>query len=248
MRAPKRTKRLLSIDWDYWFDTGTPIRNGQAQLYDWGHRESAWFTNEIWTIRASSFMQQKLPLPGVWGDPLAFWQRVTFAEKAELWVADSHLGIAHARVERGVREVVGLDAHHDSYTPLNEIFASDRVDCGNWTVLYFLRDVPVEVRYPAWNAERAKTDVPHIPMRWVPDDDAHLGTFDRVFIARSGAWTPPWIDAEFKRFVEAAPLAPQVVPGYEDPMVVREWDEAEAHHIVANWEQLKLMKGLAELF
>ena len=50
--------------------------------------------------------------------------------------------------------------------------------------------------------------------------------FDRVFIARSGSWTPPWLDPQFERFIAGAPRR-QVK--FDEPHwdIVRDWDEEE---------------------
>jgi predicted Zn-dependent peptidase len=54
----KRVKRLLSVDWDFFFPvpgSGTPSRDWC--LYDWGRdeRRSAFFALAVWHARAAAF-------------------------------------------------------------------------------------------------------------------------------------------------------------------------------------------------
>jgi hypothetical protein len=46
--------------------------------------------------------------------------------------------------------------------------------------------------------------------RAIDDGRALPSSFDLVFVARSSAWTPPWLDAQFEALLAAAPIARRV--------------------------------------
>lgn len=95
-------------------------------------------------------------------------------------------------------------------------------------IFYYLRGVELHMRYPRWRASAAAPNgpdgAPLVPMdRQVDTWDAHPLTFDRVFLCRSGAWVPSWVDEEFFEFVAACPVPDKRPLGTIEPRV---FDEA----------------------
>jgi hypothetical protein len=207
--------RLLSVDFDYFF----PMPHGKAEgetvqemfLYDWGHREAPFFAEMIWSIRKDAFDGRGVPLPMTSGWEERFWPRFTFAPKAKFYLADSHLDIIREPVIRDITEIWNFDAHHDcgyNGEEDNYIFRGGPYDCGNWGVYaHFARNIRLYQRYPYWHRSYVTRDKPPI---WI----THVGkefpaadlVFDRVFLCRSSAWVPPWVDDRFEKFRRACPL------------------------------------------
>jgi len=207
--------RLLSIDWDYFFPTKENMATSESiRPWDWGHDEK-WgvgLGEALWLIRASDFYRESgLPLPETSGEELTFWDHVAIEPSAVIYVSESHSQAASYRVIEGVTEVVNYDAHHDGGyedDALESIIKTQQVDCSNWT--YAFGRVPIETRYPAWREHNPESLNPTIPLQmtreiWQPDQ-TDTRPFDRVFICRSGSWTPSWLDAKFSRFVYGNPL------------------------------------------
>jgi hypothetical protein len=65
-------------------------------------------------------------------------------------------------------------------------------------------------RMPQWHREAAgmAEDLPGwIGLDATYDDGKPIGvSFDTAFLCRSGAWVPPWCDAEFEKFMNSAPV------------------------------------------
>lgn len=193
---------LLSVDWDFFFPNpldGGKCSGEEALLYDWGHRESRFFVETIWPIRAAGFERAGRPLPVVEEGWRSFWSRFTFAPRVKLFVAESHSFAADRRVKRGVTGVLNFDAHHDC--GYSERWPAE-LDCGNWMLAY---DCPKQVRYPRWRV--GAEGKPLVPVDLVKDDGSPIrAPIGRVFVCRSGAWVPPWCDTDFECFVQLAGL------------------------------------------
>jgi hypothetical protein len=109
---------LLSIDADFFFPE--PHSGPELLLYDWGHRESPLFINDLWEIRASGFLRHDLPLPGLSDEVEGFWDQFQFKKNAKFYVSESHAFAATRDLSRrfhgkdkGPHSVWSFDAHHD---------------------------------------------------------------------------------------------------------------------------------------
>jgi len=195
---------ILSIDWDYFFPDVAP--------YDWGHTEnrSPMPQQLLWTIRAGNGDMYGKNRPAIdyikpSGAEKNFWNYIKFKEHSLLAICESHSDL-HAIVDKVlVAKKIGVwnfDAHHDLYH-------KDELDCANWPH-HLITDGYIKLKdyhliMPAWAKEanvmcnsayrRDRVDVRYD----MPED---LPEFDMIFICRSGAWTPPWCDADWIKFIE----------------------------------------------
>lgn len=208
---------LLSVDWDFF----CPISNepGMLGLFDWGHRDAGQlFLEYLWYPRAAAFKINNVPLPDTSGEELTFWDRFRFKDGCELYFADSHVQAYDDVVSKGVYNVVNFDAHHDGgyNTTIKEILKAGKIDCGSWMVGYHLNGCHVQTIYPKWKSWAMKGEPkPAIPkmVRRVDGSKtipAMFPAFDRVFVCRSGGWSPSWLDEKFTKFLADCPVKNQI--------------------------------------
>jgi hypothetical protein len=235
---------MLSIDWDFFFekleDSSQPEFMKQWGLYDWGHKEAPFFINgPLWTVRAGAFIRHNIPLPMTTGDEETFWGGFKFAKNAKLHIAESHSSIGH--LLSGGNNIWSYDAHHDmGYeqidNPYDHFDESGEVSCDNWALLSHLYGTNVHIRYPRWR---------HYAMEFEPIgnqkamdavdrqvDDGSIPNieFDTVFLCRSGAWTPPWVDEQFFNFVDMSPVKKKNWLDKKEALE-RHWDIEQAEKI-----------------
>lgn len=257
--------RLLVIDWDFFFPTPQPGSSEGLRLWDWGHSErgpeAMFLLSQAWYFRAYGFRHEGLPLPGTSGDEAGFWRRFNIDPKCTLFVAESNALAASERVLRGVTDVTLFDAHHDSgydrargerqEDALHRYATSEeRFDCENWMAAYYLRNAEVRMRYPRWKAWGPKVEPPPVVpvQRGIDSGTGPVdGTFNRVFICRSGVWTPPWIEDAFWRLVAQCPVGRTVKLG-EDVMKLepREWEAETLDGLVADIDHARGCTGACE--
>ncbi|MFH1632408.1 MAG: hypothetical protein ABIG63_00150 [Chloroflexota bacterium] len=200
-------KRILSIDWDYFFRIPPDDEDWEA-LYDWGGKEnSLYIDGVIWLLRAASFYELGRELPGTTSEELGFWDRFRFNPGCELVVVDSHADIIQ-HIDSQVAEVISFDAHHDAYNPADSVISNGFVTCENWASLAVANDIKVSVRYPFWRAANPDAKPKEKGLRRQIDTPKQClrRPFDLVFVCRSGAWTPPWLDQSFFAFIDACPV------------------------------------------
>lgn len=224
-------KTLLTVDWDFFFprpDESPGHTVNDVLLYDWGHREAAFFLGPVWTIRAGSFLAHDLPLPRVNDEWQHFWQRFTFSPRCRLYYGESHARAVSIPLERSVREVWNYDAHHDCGYSQEDLYRSagkGEWDCATWGFLYLYTGRRIHVRYPRWKGDAARIDTlpegypfeHRLDRQLDRPTDSDLGALangpalpiDAVYVCRSGAWVPPWCDDEFEQFLARCPLTPR---------------------------------------
>lgn len=205
---PETKRVVLSVDWDYFFPLpDDPIE--RMRFYDWCHLEVPLFIQPapVWVARAAAFLAAGRPLPGTSGEEHAFWKRFKFAPDARMFYADSHSKMVtlsgderYLSAPRRSVKVISYDAHHDGgYEPYRDV-----IDCASWTLAW----PEVEVRYPPW---RRTLDCEAPPLnvslrRRVDKGSRTLAPISDVFVCRSGAWTPPWVDRAFFEFLVMCPV------------------------------------------
>jgi hypothetical protein len=222
--------RLLSIDWDYFFPVPNPI-DDKEYLYDWSHSETVHpdlMANGIWLIRAAQFVAQKRDLPTTSGEESSFWDRFRFGQAPVLFYADSHSRIYKPEVSHKVREIWNFDAHHDAYESVSDVIEHRTVSAQNWATAFRMSNIEIWTYYPQW-AGWMMQDKPHVEVHPQVDPGHHFRRkFDKVFVCRSGAWTPSWVEDKFWQFIESCPIATKVKL---DGMTPRKFDPAQARRI-----------------
>jgi hypothetical protein len=232
-RQRSKHMRLLSIDWDFFFPVPHP-KDDPRFMYDWNHAERGrFFLETIWGIRAAQFLASDTDLPGTSGEEEDFWERFCFSDNPVLHYADSHVMIYKPEVMFQVDEVYNYDAHHDAFDSVEYVIGKGSVDCGNWATGYYIAGIDIYTVYPRWKAWMME-DEPQIDVNpSVDTGNVDKRKFDRVFICRSGSWTPPWIEEQFWKFLENCPVKTRV---RVDDITRRELDMEEVR---ANSETLR---------
>jgi hypothetical protein len=212
--------RLLSVDWDYFVPSidhefvasvrGAPI----PYALHGGEVFPDVMLDGLWDSRAAALLAGGQALPGTSGEEDGFWERVHLAPAARLYFADSHAQAAHTAVRTGVTEVWNFDAHHDcGYEGAwDDPLRLGWVGCANWMCAYALGGASLHVRYPSWRRDAVQREVaPLCPVERTIDDGCAVPlSFEVIFVARSSAWTPPWLDERFEAFLAAAPVARRI--------------------------------------
>lgn len=234
MKKKPAGRVLLSIDWDFFF----PIPEYDPHmLYDWAHREDKeMFYGIVWLIRAAGFFSQGYELPVTSGEEKDFWSRFKLRHNAALYYAESHSLILHQLVSAGVTRVLSFDAHHDAgYS--GQFKETDQVGCYNWAAHLASRGVEVKVIHPAWKyyafdcEETSQVEVE----RMIDNGSPITEEIDAVFVCRSGAWTPGWLDDDFDGFLKNCPLSRQIQVG---ELIEREWESDTAREMASKEKQL----------
>lgn len=243
-------KRLLVIDWDYFFKVSEPPAPGWP-LYDWGHNEN-WapaMQSSLWQRRAVAFLRNQIPLPGLSGLEQTFWNRFTFTTRTQLFVSESNFASMLPSVRRGITDVVLFDAHHDGGYKER---LGNHWTCENWAIWYGLKGIPVQVYYPTWRADvfaledYCLAESLALPFRRQFDQGhADVQPFDRIHVCRSGTWVPPWLDDAFEAFLTACP-AYTTLQRIEPPTVTpRPFLLENVYDEIHNWEKLEALCQMA---
>lgn len=236
---------LLVVDWDFF--TVMEEVGDNWPLYDWGHSESnlyEFYSNLAWPGRAAGFKGRNMSLPPLSGEEVNFWDRFNIND-AVLFYADSNVRAFDEAVSPEVSEIWLYDAHHDcgyqGDKTMNLIESKGLVDCESWMIGYYLLNnvLPsrMHVRYPTWKTYAFDVE-PEPALKIDRQFDSQFnGTTEEinaVFVCRSSAWTPPWHDAAFTRFIQSAPVTESVC--LDDNFQPRNWDMAEVDEYVAVME------------
>jgi hypothetical protein len=227
--------RLLSIDWDFFFPTkeDDPI---EWPMWDWGHSEQ-WhqdFQSILWLQRYAVFATRGFPIPDLSGAEHSFWKNIKLSPRAEIFVAESHMYGIHGKVKKCINEVWNFDAHHDCgyhATTLKHAVDNMQFTCENWLAYYHMKRCKIFQVYPKWRNSAKEKILPQKLGINMPtySDNMSLPIFNRVIIARSGSWVPPWLDDKFEAFLNTAPR--DVV--YLTPVTKRKFSAREASQYIA---------------
>lgn len=217
----RRLRRLLSIDWDFFFPL--PADDSREwNFYDWGASETILmqlYAVDLWPIRASAFLRGGLPLPKTSGVEQGFWDRFEFSPDCKLYVADSHLQImmASRQAFRNLPTLVrNYDAHHDlgygDSFDLKMLAKRGTMTCADWGAWFAMGGVQIDTVYPAWRQGCPETRPDAQPYRLPPTFRLDAGersetVWDAVFVCRSSAWSPSWLDVDFTAFLDACPVS-----------------------------------------
>lgn len=192
--------RILSIDWDYFFPNSEP--------YDMGHSEhhGTELATLLWMNRAhckNILTGENLLTTYVPTIPSDFWKKI-LKNKPTIYLAESHYRIWPLIENEMFAQVTSLDAHHDcGYKTLN--MNKLYVDCSNWAAvgMKLARIGRMDLYYPSWRiigSEGSIKGIGHHPTstkHGLPEP----AKYTKIFVCRSGAWTPPWWDQTFQNFI-----------------------------------------------
>jgi hypothetical protein len=239
-------QRLLSVDFDFYFPMDCARR-------DWGTSEdhSHQLQSVLWMHRAAGMLCHDEPLPYTTGDECYLWDRVGFRDDAVCYVAESHDMIRGViRKMRGdlshkthprYAPIISLDAHHDAGYSEHE-----KQNCGNWALwAHRTCNLRTRVLYPQWRRE-VPEQAPrlHAGKRATVrtyDKGEDLGTFDNMFVCRSGAWVPSWCDKAFQDFLSSCPIPIKPL----EPVYIRPFDLKEARQMADSLRDMeRLCRGL----
>ena len=241
--------RVLSVDWDYFFPDAFP--------FDWGHREESLYFEAIWSMRVAdrdrtgkSVLDIMIPDKEVLR---GFWKKVCLNNPIMLYISESHADLGFILKDLQTEELYNFDAHHDFC--YGETIPSDP-DCGSWAgyLLKKNRLKKYHVIYPEWRKDSPENK-PKIMDQFSSKINIHheipkMPSIDLVFICRSYAWTPPWADDAWKRFInfwkndsflwENKIIAPSVLksrhPSIKEATVLRE-------KMLADFQRLRAVGG-----
>ena len=201
---------LLSVDWDYFIYT---------KKENWGsYIENSKNVNSVWYKRYFQFKQQGRDIQESFQlspEVEDFWDKVRnkfrLSNNTKVYVSDSHALSYNIAKDNGCTNVYLFDAHADlGYNGLPSL--NFEINCANWLgkllkdrVIYKANIIysPFTVENPedfkqinnAFNVKYSTWDT-------LPDNVE----ISIIHICRSGAWTPPWYDDKFFKFVEGTGL------------------------------------------
>jgi hypothetical protein len=200
---------VLSIDWDYFFPC--------IDYFDWGHCESRHFmvfAEMLWQVRAAHKAKHD-----------AFKNREAFSEDVTIY---DYLQLDRKRLENfiaagpvGMR-IIACESHQDLYNIFQDsldelsIYNFDahhdagygeengEVNCGNWALRLHEKNILTDyhVIYPGYRKYTEETGkVPDWANVHIEDMQCLPDVFMYIFICRSSAWTPPWADKDWLKFI-----------------------------------------------
>jgi hypothetical protein len=153
--------------------------------------------------------------------------RVIAVGDSHRWAARLFERSALRRPRSGPMRLVNFDAHHDLfYSPahLGWSIGHGEPTCENWHLFTLIDNRKLEslVVFPAWKGDvdwqhlmgqlgeggvaagldvKAMLEARVTSCVWPsPQVAAWAGSVERIYIARSGGWAPPWHDRAFRRF------------------------------------------------
>jgi len=176
--------------------------------------------------------------------------------------------------------IINFDAHHDlgycEWARLEEMIEEGTCTCDMWlcALLDWFPKVEARIVYPNWLREESSIErqwksltdklpqymLDRVEMGFFEDEDGSVSDVvchpkeeievQALFICRSGAWTPPWLDHQFINFVEEIASitgvepeefvsAQEHTPSPSDP---REFDVEEAQKLADQWKALMKTK------
>lgn len=223
---------ILSVDWDYFFP--------KAADYDWAHREADFFLDLIWTTRVASrnifngdyafdhYIPSRLKLKGFWG-------KVCPNPPGLLVIAESHSDMYKVLELYENSWVINYDAHHDfAYNDFSD------VACDNWA--YFGHKNKLISQYdlvvpPWWRKKHGKVRYGIDKKIKFHHELISCTEVDALFICRSSAWTPPWWDDEWLKFINHWQKYPELWSekiAVDYVLKARDLDREEAKKLIAN--------------
>lgn len=190
--------RVLSIDWDYFISANMSER---AVLFPDGGAEevSEYVQDMIWMGR---YVDPRLEKIGVEKQAISDIKRILRKAdrgRTKYMIADSHKHIydfildnKHSWDDNIL--VANIDFHHDVYGK-----GSTELHCGNW-MIHLMNKYGSKGIY-RWIARKDSDFISYPRLNTVVENFSSIegDEFDLVYICRSGMWSPPHLDEEFKK-------------------------------------------------
>ncbi|SHK73811.1 hypothetical protein SAMN02745163_04377 [Clostridium cavendishii DSM 21758] len=208
-------KYLLSIDWDYFIYT---------KKENWGsYIESNRNIINLWYKRYFQFKEQGKDFKKAFllsAGVNTFWKELNkhfvFKSDAHIYVSDSHALAYDVAKENECDGIYLFDAHSDlGYGGLESL--EFEVNCANWLGKLF-KDKYIneaDIIYSPFTIE-SPDDFKEISnaynVNFMSINNIKKNTeISELHICRSGAWTPPWLDSKFLKFIKEAKLPYKVI-------------------------------------
>ena len=200
----------LSIDFDFWLEVPA------FENLDMSHKEAPFFINELWAIRAASALstgkdlREILKLANDEPEPVMMHRIMA---KNKLTVKRDQVAVGESHIHafewlRDCTDITSIDAHHDLG------YGISKLNCDNW--LFELarlgRLKNITLIYPKWRlrnyiewdvdaqlrADKLKEFGVNIEVHYgLVENLPSSIKFNKMFVCRSGAWVPPWLDTQF---------------------------------------------------
>ena len=192
--------RVLSIDWDYFIDA--PIDFKASNFPDGGNEnlpeyvlDAIWMSRygqcaEIQKVKEDTSELVKLRI---------LLKKIINKQNTRVVISDSHKSIykylEEQRQSKLPTEIYNIDFHHDAYD-----FGNEEVDCGNW----FKKFIDSKNAHVLDKFMWVRREDSELSGEEMIDDNSSIGiprdlygTFQLVFLCRSGCWSPPHLDDKF---------------------------------------------------
>lgn len=222
---------FLTVDWDYF------IPCTYEQVEELEEDMGADGIEDWWSFRYLSREMKCTP------EATSFWGYMWPKKPKTACVSESHLAAHHLLKDRECDEIVLVDQHHDCYTEGGGPGCDNAVDvtCGNWARIWLEADPKRRMTWvrPDWLVfdqrfrwddrvpSHLKERVSLVTMAAFRAEVKYYTFVEPAHICRSGGWTPPWLDRNFKDFVKRGKFKHIEVI---DPDVLRnrQWKAKEA--------------------
>lgn len=213
---------LLTIDWDYFMPyikmMNTSYMENKSNIIN--HWYKMYLENICLGKDITKTMRCGKLLNGFW-DKLR--EKFKFNKNTTIIVSDSHKEAYYAAKEFDCNEVLNIDAHTDlGYGGIESL--NFEVNCANWLGKLLKEKAidkgeivlsPYSIEEPHdFNEINNYFDIEYKEIDTIGDTDIKA-----IHICRSGAWTAPWLDDEFEKFIKE--------PGFQyeiKDMPKRLWD------------------------
>jgi len=216
-------KCLLSVDWDYFIkmkkDYWSSCIENDRNLVD------LWYKRYILEKLKGRDIQKLFELSREHG---IFWNKINehfqFTHDIKAYVSDSHALSYKIAKENNCKIVYLFDSHADlGYGGLSSL--NFEVNCSNW-LGKLLKDKIINeanIIYSTYTLEKPEFFRPMnniLNIRYCNFNDLNKNIkVSVIHICRSGAWTPPWLDKMFAKFIDEMGIPYEIVDCPE-----RKWD------------------------
>lgn len=206
---------LLSIDWDYFISAEnqqvvSSIENERTIVDEWYKR---YFQSKNNGVDIRKYFQLS-------NEVETFWDKIKqifrIDGNTKVYISDSHELSFDIAKKFNCDEVYLFDAHSDlGYGGLSSL--NFEVNCANWLghLLKQKQVTKANIIYSPYTKERPeyfKQMNKLFKINYLKFKDLHNEVSTKVIhICRSGAWSPPWFDKDFIRFVKALGIPFKVV-------------------------------------